>query len=69
MAMVIRRERESIEELVKRFRKRVQEDRILSEARRRRWYEKPSQARKRKAARKLRKSRKTTLKDKRRRWQ
>ena len=68
MAMVIRREHESIESLIKRFRSRVQDDRILSLARRRRFYEKPSKTRRRQAARKLRKSRRTTMKDKSRRW-
>ena len=68
MATVVREGGESIEGLIQRFRKLVQQEGILTEARRRRWYEKPSQVRKRNAARKLRKSRRTTLKDKMRRY-
>lgn len=68
MASVVRRDGESIEGLLKRFRKSVQRERILSTVRRRRFYEKPSQERKREAARKLRKSRKTTRKMENRRW-
>jgi small subunit ribosomal protein S21 len=49
--------------VLRRFKKAVQEDRILSEIRQRRFYEKPSQIRKRKKAAKKRKSRRTTLKD------
>jgi small subunit ribosomal protein S21 len=63
LAVVVRKRGEGIESLIKRFRKVVQQEGILGEARRRRFYEKPSQVRKRKAARKLRKSRKTTAKD------
>jgi len=47
---------ESFESLLKRFNKRVQQDGILSEARRRKYYEKPSIKRKRKEAAKRRKS-------------
>ncbi len=54
-------EGESFESALKRFRKKVQADRVLSEARRRRFFEKPSVLRKRKKAAKLRKSRKQTL--------
>jgi small subunit ribosomal protein S21 len=54
---------ESFEGVLRRFKKAVQEDRILSEVRRRRFYEKPSQQRKRKKAAKMRKSRRTTYKD------
>lgn len=57
MAEVIVGERESLESALKRFSKRVQQYGILSEARRRRHYEKPSVKRKRKAAAKRRKSR------------
>jgi small subunit ribosomal protein S21 len=53
---------ESVESLLRRFNKRVQSDRILSEVRRRRFFEKPSIVRKRKKAAKLRKSRRTTMK-------
>lgn len=60
MTRVVAREGEHFEALLTRFNKAVQEDRVLSEVRRRRFYEKPSQVRKRRKAAKLRKSRKTT---------
>ncbi len=66
MASVIRQEDESFDSLFRRFRKSVQEDRIMTVVRRRRFYEKPSQARKRKAAKKRIKSRRTTLRMQRR---
>jgi len=47
---------ESFESLLRRFNKQVQGDRILAEVRRRRFYEKPSEERKRKEAMKKRKS-------------
>ena len=47
---------ESFENLLRRFNKQVQQDRILAEVRRRRFYEKPSAERKRKEALKGRKS-------------
>ena len=47
---------EGFESLLRRFNKQVQGDRILAEVRRRRFYEKPSEARKRKEAMKRRKS-------------
>ncbi len=47
---------ESFESLLKRFNRRVQQDGILSETRRREFYEKPSIKRKRKEATKRRKS-------------
>ena len=47
---------ESFESLLRRFNKRVQQDRILAEVRRRKFYEKPSEERKRKEAVKRRKS-------------
>jgi small subunit ribosomal protein S21 len=62
MANVVRDNGESFESLFKRFRNSVQQERVFAEVRRRRFYEKPSQARKRKAAKKLIKSRQTTLK-------
>ena len=68
MTTVIRRANESFAEFHKRFRKAVQQERIMSEARRRRFYEKPSATRKRKAAKKLSKSRKVTAKKQRARW-
>jgi small subunit ribosomal protein S21 len=46
---------------LKRFNKRVQQDGILSEARRREHYEKPSVKRKKKEAARLRKLRKKLL--------
>jgi small subunit ribosomal protein S21 len=54
---------ESFDSLYKRFKHKVQQDRILSEIRRRRYFEQPSQVRKRKRAAKLRKSRRTSVKD------
>jgi small subunit ribosomal protein S21 len=53
---------ESFESGLRRFNKKVQQDRVLSEVRRRRFYEKPSVLRKKKAAAKRRKSRKQTMK-------
>jgi small subunit ribosomal protein S21 len=53
---------ESFEGALKRFNKKVQHDRVLSEVRRRRFYEKPSVLRKKKRAAKRRKSRKQTMK-------
>jgi small subunit ribosomal protein S21 len=50
---------------LRRFNKKVQRDRVMSEARRRRFFEKPSVVRKRKKAAKLRKSRRQTFRDKR----
>lgn len=47
---------ESFESLLRRFNRRVQEDRILAEVRRRRFYVKPSEQRKKKEAAKRRKS-------------
>ncbi|MBN1400752.1 MAG: 30S ribosomal protein S21 [Anaerolineae bacterium] len=63
MANVVREQGESFESLFRRFRKGVQQEGILKELRRRRFYEKPSQVRKRKAAKKRIKSRRTTLKN------
>ena len=59
---------ESFDSLLRRFNKKVQTDRVLSEARRRRFFEKPSVIRKRKKAAKLRKSRRQTYRDKRMRY-
>lgn len=59
---------ESFDSLLRRFKKRVQGDRILSEIRKRRYFEQPSIVRKRKRAAKLRKSRRTSLKDRRRQY-
>ncbi len=52
-------EGESFENLLRRFNKRVQQSRILSEIRRREFYEKPSTKRKKKEAAKRRKSSRT----------
>ena len=57
---------ESFDSLLRRFQNRVQRDRILSEIRKRRYSEQPSIIRKRMRAAKLRKSRRTSLKDRRR---
>lgn len=62
MTRILVKEGEPFESALKRFKKKVQADRVLSEARRRRFFEKPSVLRKRKKAAKLRKSRKQTLK-------
>ena len=56
MANVVVGENESFDSLLKRFNKRVQQEGILSEIRRREHYEKPSVRRKRKSAAKRRKS-------------
>ena len=56
MAGVMADDKESFESLLKRFNKRVQQAGILSEVRRREYYEKPSIKRKRKEAAKRRKS-------------
>ena len=56
MTEVVAGESESFESLFKRFTKRVQQDNILGEIRRREHYEKPSVKRKRKEAVKRRKS-------------
>ncbi len=62
MTRVVAEEGEPLESLLRRFNKKVQNDRILSEVRRRRFYEPPTVLRKRKRAAKLRKSRRTTTK-------
>ncbi len=56
MARVVVGENESFDSLLRRFNKRVQQEAILSEVRRREYYEKPSIKRKRKEAAKRRKS-------------
>lgn len=57
MVEVVVSQNESFEAALKRFNRKVQQYGILSEARRRERYEKPSVRRKRKAAAKRRKSR------------
>ena len=56
MVVVTQSQEESFESMLKRFNKRVQQDGILSEARRRQHFEPPSVRRKKKAAAKRRKS-------------
>lgn len=63
MTKVVIEDGESFDSLLRRFNKKVQSDRLMSEARRRRFFEKPSVIRKRKRAAKLRKSRRQTSKD------
>ncbi len=67
MSYVVREGGESFESLYRRFKKAIQQDRLRAEMKKRRFYEKPSQTRKRKAAKKRIKSRRTTLKMQ-RRW-
>ena len=62
MVTVTSRTGESFNGMLKRFSKELQNERVLKYVRRKRFYEKPSAERKRKAARKLSKSRKTTRK-------
>jgi len=56
VANVVAEENESFESLLRRFNRRVQQEGVLSEVRRRKFYEKPSVKRKRKEATKKRKS-------------
>lgn len=56
MAEVVLGDRESFESLLRRFSRRVQMEGIISEVRRREYYEKPSVKRKKKEAAKRRKS-------------
>ncbi len=62
MTYVFADDNESFDSLLRRFKKKVQADRILSEIRKRRFFEQPSQVRKRERAAKLRKSRRNSLK-------
>ncbi len=57
MATVILRDGESQEALLKRFRKEVMKERILSEARRKRWYISPSEMRRIQKQRAIRRAR------------
>jgi small subunit ribosomal protein S21 len=68
VTFVTANDNESFDSLLRRFKKKVQGDRILSEIRKRRYFEQPSIVRKRKRAAKLRKSRRTTIKDRRRQY-
>jgi small subunit ribosomal protein S21 len=56
VANVVSSDNENFESLLRRFNKKVQQEGILSEVRRREHYEKPSVKRKRKGAAKRRKS-------------
>ena len=56
MTEVVAGQNENFESLIRRFTKRVQQDNVLAEMRRRNHYEKPSVKRKRKEAVKRRKS-------------
>jgi len=56
LSNVVLSEGETFESLLKRFNKKVQQDGVLSEARRREHFEAPSIKRKKKAAAKRRKS-------------
>lgn len=56
MTNVVAYENESFDSLLKRFNKRVHQDGILAQVRRRQYYEKPSVKRKRKKASKRRKT-------------
>ena len=60
---VVIHEGESFDSLLRRFSKKVQGNRVLSEVRRRRFFEKPSVIKKRKKAAKLRKSRRQSYKN------
>jgi small subunit ribosomal protein S21 len=62
LADVVSQENESFESLLRRFNKRVQQEGVLSELRRREFFEKPSIKRKRKEAAKKRKSARTARK-------
>ncbi len=62
MTNVVADESEKFESLLKRFSRKVQQDGILAEARRREHYEKPSVKRKRKEAAKKRKTAKALRK-------
>ena len=62
MSEVIIREGDSFEVALKKFTRRVQQEGLLSEARRRQHYEPPSVKRKRKAEARERKARKARLK-------
>lgn len=63
MTQIIVDRNESFEAALKRFNKKVQEDRILSEVRRRRFFEPKSVERKKKKASKRRKSLKETMRN------
>ena len=66
MTRVVVQDGESFDSLLRRFSKKVQGNRVMSEVRRRRFFEKPSVIRKRKKAAKLRKSRRQSYKNRQR---
>jgi small subunit ribosomal protein S21 len=66
MTRVVVQDGESFDSLLRRFNKKVQGNRVMSEVRRRRFFEKPSIIKKRKKAAKLRKSRRQSYKNKQR---
>jgi small subunit ribosomal protein S21 len=57
LATVVLRDGESQDGLLKRFRKEVMQERILSDARRKRWYISPSEMRRIKKQRAIRRAR------------
>lgn len=61
MTDVIMQDGESFESLLRRFHRKVQQDGILREIKKREYYEKPSVRRKRRAAIKRRKSSRSSL--------
>ncbi len=66
MTRVVVQDGESFDSLLRRFSKKVQGNRVMSEVRRRRFFEKPSIIRKRKKAAKLRKARRQSFKNRQR---
>lgn len=56
MTEIIIKDNESIDSALRRFNKKVQQDRVLAEIRRKEYYEKPFMKRKKKEATKRRKS-------------
>lgn len=62
MSQIVIREGDSFEVALKRFSRKVQQDGVLSEAKRRRHYEPPSAKRKRQADARVRKARKRQAK-------
>ncbi|MFC1968237.1 30S ribosomal protein S21 [Chloroflexota bacterium] len=60
MSQVVAHDNESFESLLRRFNKKVQQEGIMSEVRRREYFEKPSIKRKKKEAVKRHKSAKTS---------
>ena len=63
MTYVVADDHESFDQLLRRFKKTVQRDGILTEIRKRRYFEQPSIIKKRKASAKLRKSRESAVRE------